>query len=100
MKVKSILQECSHILNNRGKQRDAEEGERSMARAVRAFWILYGDRILKRGYMSETEGWEFMSILKKSRKAHGVYTPDDYLDDVNYAALAAESESNWNENGK
>ncbi len=100
MKAHEVLEQGKQLLTQRGEQRDSKEGERSMARAVRAFWILYGDRILKRGYMSETEGWEFMSILKKSRKAHGVYTPDDYLDDVNYAALAAESESNWNENGK
>jgi hypothetical protein len=93
MKADQILRKSATLLAERGKQRDAEDGERSMARAVKAFWEIYGDAITARGFMTETEGWEFMCFLKKSRKAHGVYNEDDYLDDVSYAALAAESEA-------
>lgn len=85
------LARAGEVMNQRGKSRDQENGERSMAAAVDAFWTIYGARILARGYMTETEGWEFMSVLKKVRGAQGEYREDDYLDDVGYVALAAES---------
>jgi len=90
----AILRQAADTIEQRGNERDQEGGERSMGRAVRAFWALYGEAILGRGYMTETEGWEFMSLLKKSRSAGGAYNPDDYLDDISYCALAAESASN------
>jgi hypothetical protein len=34
-----------------------------------------------------------MSLLKKVRGSQGQYREDDYIDDVAYAALAAESEA-------
>lgn len=88
-----ILRTAANTIDNRGKERDQPDGERSMRRAVEAFWTLYGIGILERGMMTETEGWEFMSILKKARKAGGAYREDDYLDDVAYCALSAECEA-------
>lgn len=74
-------------MEDRAASRDTPTGERSMARAVAAFNSLYGYA------MTETEGWQFMSLLKKARGAQGAYREDDYVDDVAYAALAAESAS-------
>jgi hypothetical protein len=79
------LEAAASEMADRAASRDAVDGERSMARAVAAFNTLYGHEL------SETEGWQFMSILKKSRSARGAYREDDHTDDVAYAALAAES---------
>lgn len=70
---------------DRAASRDAADGERSMLRAVKAFNELYGLEL------TETQGWQFMSILKKARGAQGEYREDDYVDDIAYCALAAES---------
>ena len=70
---------------DRATSRDAEDGERSMLRAVKAFNELYGTEL------TETQGWQFMSVLKKARGAQGEYREDDYVDDIAYCALAAES---------
>lgn len=94
MDAAKILRTAAEIIEERGKARDKPDGERSMAAAVEAFWAIYGKGIIARTYMTETEGWEFMSILKKARKAGGVFHADDYVDDVSYAALSAESEFN------
>ena len=91
-----ILRQAADTIERRGTERDQEGGERSMGRAVRAFWALYGEAILARGYMTDTEGWEFMSLLKKARGASGAYQPDDYLDDTSYCALAAEAAASEN----
>lgn len=79
------LESAASEMADRAASRDTEDGERSMARAVTAFNALYGHDL------SETEGWQFMSILKKSRSAEGAYREDDHTDDVAYAALAAEA---------
>lgn len=79
------LNQAAAEMQDRAASRDKDDGERSMARAVEAFNTLYGHDL------TETEGWQFMSILKKSRGAGGAYREDDYVDDIAYAALAAES---------
>jgi hypothetical protein len=79
------LEAAASEMADRAASRDMDSGERSMARAVAAFNTLYGHAL------SETEGWQFMSLLKKSRSAEGAYREDDHTDDVAYAALAAES---------
>lgn len=79
------LEQARAEMADRASQRDSEEGERSMSAAVRAFNEIYGHSL------TETEGWQFMSILKKVRGAQGAYREDDYTDDVAYAALAAEA---------
>jgi hypothetical protein len=73
-------------MEDRAASRDVG-AERSMAKAVAAFNVLYSRNL------TETEGWQFMSLLKKSRGAQGAYREDDYIDDVAYCALAAECEA-------
>jgi len=92
----AYLSQTLEVMNERGQQRDSVGGERSMAKAVKAFDTLIIPSILKRGYMLETEGWLFMEVLKMARSTQGVYHEDDYVDLIGYAALAAESASKEN----
>ena len=83
--AKHILEAAAATLDQRGKQYDAEGGERSMERAVVAFAAVTGVE------MTVTQGWQFMQILKMVRSNQGGgYHEDSYLDGVAYAALAAE----------
>ena len=84
-KAADYLGQAHAEMEDRAASRDQPDGERSMARAVAAFNALYNTEL------TETEGWQFMSLLKKARGAVGSYREDDYTDDVAYAALAAES---------
>ena len=79
------MESAAEQMEDRAATRDTPDGERSMTRAVAAFNRIYGHEL------TETEGWQFMSLLKKSRGAGGAYREDDYVDDIAYAALAAES---------
>ena len=86
----SFLDIANKTISDRAASRDTDS-ERSMKKAVEAFNSLYGTSL------TETQGWQFMSILKKARASQGSYTKDDYIDDVAYTALAAESESKLKE---
>lgn len=88
----AYLEKAAQHMKDRAALRDTPEGERSMAKAVQAFNIIYGTNL------TETQGWEFMTILKKVRGCQGHYHEDDYEDDVAYAALAAESAYKENNN--
>jgi len=79
---------AAETIEERGKQRDQPNGERSMARAVNAYNALFGDLP-----MDEVRGWQFMNLLKMARSSGGSYREDDYVDAVSYAALAAEAAS-------
>jgi hypothetical protein len=83
-----ILRQAAETIEQRGNERDTEDGERSMDRAVEAYRALKGDRI-----RNEADGWDFMVLLKLSRASEGAYQPDDRLDMTAYAALAAECEA-------
>lgn len=89
--ARDILVQAADEIEARATLRDCPAGERSMAKAMQAWWVIYGDAIKARGYPTETEGWELQSILKKVRGSQGHYHADDYVDDVGYVALAAES---------
>lgn len=93
MKAPDYLQKALDEMMDRASQRDTPDGERSMAATVEAFWTIYGDSISRDGVMTETQGWQFMVLLKMVRGANGDYREDDYVDEVAYAALAAESAS-------
>lgn len=80
----NILRGAAAAIDNRAAQRD-QGSERSMAKAVAAFNALYGHNL------TEVEGWQFMSMLKKSRASQGCFVLDDYLDDAAYCALAGEA---------
>jgi len=81
------LSRAADEMRDRAAARDQPGGERSMAACVAAFNALYGLG------MTETQGWQFMSLLKKARGSRGDYREDDYTDDVAYASLAAECAS-------
>ena len=81
------LRRAADLIEQRGKQRDSDTGERSMARTVAAFNAIYGTDL------TETQGWHFMELLKMARSSQGAYVADDFDDKVAYAALAAECEA-------
>ena len=74
-------------MKDRARQRDAEDGERSMKRCVEAFNALEGTNL------TETQGWKFMVMLKMARSVSGDFTADDFEDMAAYAGLAGESAS-------
>ncbi len=81
--AESILAECVEVLHERGKQRDVF-AERSMAAAVEiASKIGVFD-------LGEYQGWMFMVALKLARMRRGGLKKDDYVDAINYLALAYE----------
>ena len=82
------LRQATVIQENRAKEYDTPGGERSMASIVGAFNVLFDKNL------TETEGWQFM-VLLKMRRQHSAPThhEDSALDEVSYSALAAESSS-------
>lgn len=79
-----ILHDAAQAIADRATSRDCSTGERSMRRCVAAFNALYGMDL------TEEQGWQFMSLLKKARSTAGRRHLDDYIDDSAYAALAGE----------
>jgi len=64
-----------------------QPGERSMASTVKAFNALTGHNL------TESEGWEFMVLLKLVRGRQGDFRMDDYVDAAAYSALLGECAS-------
>lgn len=87
MKAPELLHKAASIMEERGKEYDKPEGERSMAKAVQAFSIITGVRI------SESEGWLFMQILKDVRQWQNPdrFHADSAEDCIAYSALKAEA---------
>lgn len=82
-----LLNKASTLMEQRGKQYDKPEGERSMGRAVAALNIVLG-----RQAITESEGWLLLQILKDVRDRQRVNAHVDSLEDcVAYAALKAEA---------
>lgn len=86
MKAPEILQKAAEIMEERGRQYDKPEGERSMGRAVLAFNAITGRDL------TESEGWLLLQVLKDVRQWQNPDKPhQDSLEDcVAYAALKAE----------
>lgn len=82
-----ILQNAAAEMLDRAASRDTPKGERSMGRCVKAFNAMFGTEL------TETQGWQFMELLKMARSAGGAFRLDDFTDGVAYAALAGESEA-------
>lgn len=80
-----ILRKGAQHIEDRAASRDMPEGERSMARCVRAFNAMFGKDL------TEVQGWQFMQLLKMSRSAVGTHNPDDFEDGSAYCALAGEA---------
>lgn len=81
----SILRAGAQHIEDRAASRDRPEGERSMARCVKAFNAMFGKDL------TEVQGWQFMELLKMARSAAGKHNPDDFEDGSAYCALAGEA---------
>lgn len=82
-----FLRRAAELLEQRGKDYDSPEGERSMGKTVEAFNTITGHNL------TESEGWLLMQILKDVRQwsVKGRYHQDSAEDGVNYSALKAEA---------
>jgi hypothetical protein len=83
--AEQFLSQAVDLLIERGKQYDKPGGERSMGSTVKAF------NAITNKTLSESEGWLFMSILKRVRQFQGPYHKDSAEDAVSYSALEAEA---------
>jgi hypothetical protein len=83
--AEQFLSQAADLLIERGKQYDKPCGERSMGSTVKAF------NAITNKTLSESEGWLFMSILKRVRQFQGPYHKDSAEDAVSYSALEAEA---------
>ena len=83
----TILSSAAAEMQDRAASRDTPEGERSMGRCVKAFNAMFSTEL------TETQGWQFMELLKMARSVGGEFRLDDFTDGVAYAALAGESEA-------
>lgn len=83
----SFLKRAIELQEERGKDYDSPEGERSMGKAVEAFNAITGKTL------SEAEGWLLLQVLKDVRQwsVKGRYHRDSAEDCVSYAALKAEA---------
>lgn len=82
----ALLSKAASIMEERGKQYDKPEGERSMGKAVQAFNAIT-DRDL-----TESEGWLLLQVLKDVRLwQRPGYHQDSAEDCIAYAALKAEA---------
>lgn len=80
------LRRAADIMDERGKQYDKPEGERSMGKCVAAFNIVTGRDL------TEAEGWLLLQILKDVRQwQRPGFHQDSAEDCVAYAALKAEA---------
>lgn len=85
------LKQAAAIQEQRGKDYNTEDGERSMAAVVAAFNDLFNQD------MTETQGWQFMVLLKMKRLDTALgHHEDSAADQVSYSALAAESSARNN----
>lgn len=80
-----ILSAAAAEMQDRAVTYDKPEGERSMAATVNAFNAATGHSL------TETQGWQFMEILKLVRSNQGAHRLDSFVDGAAYAALAGEA---------
>lgn len=87
-----LLKKSADIMEERGRQYDSMQGERSMGKAISMFNTATG-RDLR-----ESEGWLLMEILKIVRDCTTPSKPheDSLLDCIAYAALKAEARLDGN----
>lgn len=85
MQANDFLQRAAMHMKSRASTYDKPEGERSMAKTVAMFNILADTNL------TEEQGWQFMSLLKKVRSQQGNFKADNYEDDTAYASLAGEA---------
>ena len=86
MKATDYLRQAALTMEERAKQYDQPEGERSMGKTVAAFNIITGHKL------REDQGWLFMSLLKDVRDQSTERPHEDScIDKVAYSALYAEA---------
>ncbi len=83
----AVLRAGLNHLEDRAKTYDNADGERSMAKTVAMFNTCFDKDI------TETQGWQFMEMLKMVRSAQGNFRLDNFEDGAAYSALAGESAS-------
>jgi hypothetical protein len=83
-RIEFVIDDVKKTIVSRGVERDLDDGERTIPRAVVAFNSITGNEL------SAEDGWLFMQILKMCRSKQGEFKYDDYRDGVGYAALRAE----------
>lgn len=88
MSAQAILKHAGKAIDDRARERDRPQGERSMLAAVQAFNAITGHRL------TEQDGWMFMVMLKASRAQGGDFRLDDFVDGAAYFALAGEAAGN------
>ena len=82
----ALLHRAASIMEDRAKEYDRPEGERSMGRCVAAFNAITGRDL------SEPEGWLLLQVLKDVRQwQRPDYHADSAEDCIAYAALKAEA---------
>lgn len=86
MKSTDILEKCVHIQNERAKEYNSPEGERSMDTMVEAFNALTGHKL------SVADGWLFMMVLKLVRGRSSPGHVDSAVDLASYASLYGEEQ--------
>lgn len=83
-----LLAKAAQLMEERGKQYDKPEGERSMGKAVQAFNAITGRDL------TEPEGWLLLQVLKDVRLFQRAgYHADSAEDCIAYAALKAEAKA-------
>ena len=86
MKAPELLQHAASIMQERGKQYDKPEGERSMEATVNAFNAITGLEL------TTSDGWLLMVLLKLVRDSQREQAHEDSCHDlVAYASLYAEA---------
>lgn len=81
-----LLSKAASIMEQRGKQYDKPEGERSMGKTVAAFNIITGLSL------TESQGWLLLQVLKDVRdRQRDEPHPDSLEDCIAYSALKAEA---------
>ena len=86
MKAPEFLHKAAALMEERGKEYDKPEGERSMGKTVKAFNAITGHSL------TEAEGWLLLQVLKDVRQwQRPGYHADSAEDCIAYSALKAEA---------
>ena len=85
MKAPDYLLKAAAIMEERVKQYDSPQGERSMEDTITAFNAITGYQL------TEANGWLLLALLKMVRDNKNEAHEDSCLDLVAYAALYAEA---------
>ena len=83
--IADVIKGAYTTMNARAAERDVAQ-ERSMAGTIKAFNAIHGTNL------TESQGWSFMTLLKMKRSFTGdKFHQDDFVDEIAYTALRAES---------